>query len=716
MTPTVPASIGRFRVDNVIGQGGMGEVYLAFDPILHRTVAIKTVRPGITDPEYLDRLHREAQACGGLQHSNIVTVYEAGTIGDVVFIVMEYLKGENLAQVLDRGELSFEAKLQVLMQILDALHYAHIEGVIHRDVKPSNVHLMPDHATVKLLDFGLARVSRAETLTQSRMMMGTPYYASPEQLRGERVDARSDVYSTGVLAYEMFARRRAFDGDSLGSVVAKVLMEPAPPIRNSWTRAFPEIERIVFRAMAKSADDRYATAEEMRNDLAAFLATSRDAIHATQAELNLKLRQVVSDANDLIETGRVEESRTLLSTALGDNPDAVEIRNLLEKTSGRPVIALADAVTEPNRRAAMVLPRSEPQPVEQPVEQRVVAPESSSAGQTSTAPAAAGARHRRPLLWTIAAGLLLAAGLAAKPMLQRRITAPESASVAPAAAPIAPAAAPQTIADDTATPASVIGSSASRADVLPAAAPLNRPTEQKDASAPTRANEPRLEAASRLAPSAAPSAKLSAKQLFYSATEATPSGSPAGATKSGAVPPTGLRYRLISQLPSGNEIEVDPDTAFQSGDRVRFTFESNSDGYLYVVQEGSSGQWTVLFPHPQINGGNNLVRRLESYAVPSKAWFAFDANPGTERLFVLFSKEPMSELPGFSAPITKPATVSESVVARLSREIASRDLVLQKDDGTAEEAAGARPTQVTYVVNRDQLGKEVAVTIRLVHK
>ena len=149
---------------------------------------------------------------------------------------------------------------------------------------------------------------------------------------------------------------------------------------------------------------------------------------------------------------------------------------------------------------------------------------------------------------------------------------------------------------------------------------------------------------------------------------------------------------------------------------MRFTFESNSDGYLYVVQEGSSGQWTVLFPHPQINGGNNLVRRLESYAVPSKAWFAFDANPGTERLFVLFSKEPMSELPGFSAPITKPATVSESVVARLSREIASRDLVLQKDDGTAEEAAGARPTQVTYVVNRDQLGKEVAVTIRLVHK
>ena len=144
MTLPIPDTIGRFKIESRLGSGGMGDVYRAEDPTLRRTVAIKTVRPDIDNPMYLDRLYREAQAIARLQHPNIVTVFEAGEIGGLVYIAMEFLKGENLAAALDHGELTFEAKIKIVMQILEALQYAHSEGVIHRDIKPANVHRLPD--------------------------------------------------------------------------------------------------------------------------------------------------------------------------------------------------------------------------------------------------------------------------------------------------------------------------------------------------------------------------------------------------------------------------------------------------------------------------------------------------------------------------------------------------------------------------------------------
>src|SRR5262245_29050232 len=198
----LPANIGRFKVEALLGAGGMGEVYKALDVTLHRVVAIKTVRPDIDNPSYLERLYREAQAGARLTHPNIVTVYEAGEVDGLVYIAMEFLKGESLASALDRGELNFESKVKMVMQVLDALQYAHSEGVIHRDIKPANVHRVPD-GSIKLLDFGLARIEQADALTRTGAIMGTPYYASPEQLRGDPVDARTDIYSTGVMAYEM---------------------------------------------------------------------------------------------------------------------------------------------------------------------------------------------------------------------------------------------------------------------------------------------------------------------------------------------------------------------------------------------------------------------------------------------------------------------------------------------------------------------------------
>ena len=159
-----------------------------------------------------------------------------------------------------------------------------------------------------------------------------------------------------------------------------------------------------------------------------------------------------------------------------------------------------------------------------------------------------------------------------------------------------------------------------------------------------------------------------------------------------------------------------PATRFTSGDKVRFAFESNVDGYLYVIEEGSSGQWRVLFPNPQINGGTNFIRRAQTYPVPSSAWFVFDEQPGTERLFVLLSKEPMRELPGLNRAVTQYATVDPAVVQRLSRELKSRDLIFQSDAAPQRDSTGGSAAPAVYVVNRDTLAKEVATTIELVHK
>ena len=236
----LPESIGRFQIQEVLGRGGMGEVYKAFDPTLQRTIAVKTVRPDIDRPEYLERMMREAQACARLSHPNIVTVFEAGQDDGVVFIAMEYLQGKNLAEVLETQSLSFEEKVRILSKVLEALHHAHDLDVVHRDIKPSNIHLQAD-GTIKLMDFGLARVLVADTLTASGNVLGTPHYASPEQLKGEAVDRRTDIYSTGVMAYEMLAGRRPFepDNESISSVILKVIQQPAAPMDTDLSRMLP---------------------------------------------------------------------------------------------------------------------------------------------------------------------------------------------------------------------------------------------------------------------------------------------------------------------------------------------------------------------------------------------------------------------------------------------------------------------------------------------
>jgi len=657
-----PESVGRFVVQALLGAGGMGEVYKAIDPTLRRMVAVKTVRPDITSPDYLSRLLREAQACASLAHPNIVTVYEAGEIDGAVYMVMEYLEGEDLGQVLHRGALTFEERIRTLMQILDALEHAHRKGVIHRDIKPSNIRRLPD-GTIKLVDFGLARMTKAETLTATGTIMGTPHYASPEQLQGQPIDRRTDIYSTGTMAYEMCSGRRPFEDEhaSLTSIMLRVVTEPPPPMNVSWSNTFPEIERIVTRAMAKAREDRYQSAEDMKNAFAAFLAQSRDAIASAQAHESVTAQRTVIEARGLVASGKSGDAQSLLAETLKVNPHASGLRQFLDELSTVTPPAAADTET--------MAPRGVPAPTPAP---------------------------SRKLWWIggTAAAAAAVVGVIALPSLTNVATSEPAAINASVAATVPPS----------------LGVAAPIVETPGApAAPQPAGVAPGQAAPPTAAAPPaQLAANTAAAAKPAPVKDTGAKSMFYQDAEASASGAAPSAA------PTGLRYRLTQAATGGGETDVDPAKAvFKSGDRVRFAFESNIDGYLYVVQEGSSGRWTVLFPSPEINNGRNAIRHSEEYLVPPDGWFAFDANPGTEQVFVFLSKEPMSELPGFDKPVTRRESLNASVVESLQNSIRSRDLTFERD--TRPQAQGGKIIQASYVVNRAELGKAVSVSITLNH-
>jgi len=573
----LPETIARFQIQEVLGRGGMGEVYKAFDPTLQRTVAVKTVRPDIDRPEYLDRLMREAQACARLSHPNIVTMFEAGQADGVVYIAMEYLQGKNLADVLDANTLTFEEKIRILAKALEALEHAHGLEVVHRDIKPSNMHL-GDDGSIKLMDFGLARVLVADTLTATGNVLGTPHYASPEQLKGDLVDRRTDIYSTGVMAYEMLSGRRPFepDNDSISSVIIKVLQQPAAPMDTPLSRMLPDIEAIVSRAMAKAPEQRFQTANDMRKSLLGFLDASRPRL----------------------------------------------------------------AVIEAHGHSTIVI---------------------------NSEPPAQPSSRRWMWMGGAAAAVAIGALLLGAPSREMESPAAHETAVTPSPAPVVPGAAPDA------------GSLAS-----PASAKLPTPVVNPPAAA--------IGAPKPVPPAPAPDAK----ELFVS-TDAT------------NISP-GIRFRLIQAGVNDAPMDVDPAGEFKTGDRLRFAFESNIDGFLYVAQQGASGNWGVLFPNPDINGGRNAVKRFEEYEVPSGAWFELDENAGTERIFVFLSREPLKTLPGFDRPVRSFERGNGTMIAELQNSIASRDLIFAKD------RAPVKGQRASYVVNKAEVGKAVTASFNLTHK
>ena len=265
---------GRYELDGVVGRGGMAEVYRARDIRLDRIVAIKTLRTDLArDQIFQARFRREAQSAASLNHPSIVAVYDTGedmTSGvPVPYIVMEYVDGRTVRDLLQEGHrLLPERSLEIIDGVLRALDYSHQAGIVHRDIKPGNV-MVTRNGDVKVMDFGIARaMSDAQaTMTQTAQVIGTAQYLSPEQARGERVDSRSDLYSTGCLLYELLTGRPPFTGDSPVAIAYQHVREnPVPP-----SRVDPDVppwaDGIVLKAMAKSPADRYQTAADMRADL-----------------------------------------------------------------------------------------------------------------------------------------------------------------------------------------------------------------------------------------------------------------------------------------------------------------------------------------------------------------------------------------------------------------------------------------------------------------
>jgi serine/threonine protein kinase len=268
---SLPATLGRYRVTQELGRGAMGTVYRAQDPVLDRPVAIKTLNADLPEEvvaEMKARFVREAKSAGRLNHPNIVTVYDVGTEGDVAFMAMEYLEGRSLRQVLDAGEaLSFDAIADIAAQVAEALDYAGRFGIVHRDVKPANIMVLAN-GLAKLTDFGLAYVP-SSMMTQKGTILGSPRYMSPEQVQEQSVDGRADIFSLGVVLYEMLTRSTPFAKPSgtVFDVMEAVVKQPAPKVSEANPAVPPAFDAIVARALAKQPGERFRRAHDLAHAL-----------------------------------------------------------------------------------------------------------------------------------------------------------------------------------------------------------------------------------------------------------------------------------------------------------------------------------------------------------------------------------------------------------------------------------------------------------------
>ena len=266
------ATIGKYEIVEELGRGGMGVVYKAYDPVMEREVAIKVVSDILmAKPGMKDRFLREARTAGKLSHENITIVHDVGEDEGRPFIVMEYLRGEDLGHLIEsKRPLSLEEKLRYAIQICRGLAFLHAQGFIHRDIKPANIRVVS--GKVKIMDFGIARTAASE-LTKSGAIIGTPFYMSPEQVRGQKVDHRSDMFSFGVLFYELLSGEKPFTGEEPTTVMFKIVHEDPPWSGGTMISGRTPLRDVLIKLLAKKPDDRYRDLSETADELERILTS-----------------------------------------------------------------------------------------------------------------------------------------------------------------------------------------------------------------------------------------------------------------------------------------------------------------------------------------------------------------------------------------------------------------------------------------------------------
>ncbi len=338
--------LGRYIIVEELGQGAMGVVYKAVDPLIDRTVAIKTINLDLSRDElenFEKRFQREVQSAGKLNHPNIVTIYDVGRTEGVAYMAMEYLEGKELREILDSGVvLPIEKVVHIATQVCDGLAFAHENGIVHRDIKPANIMVMKN-GMVKITDFGIAQVSSASR-TMAGMVMGSPKYMSPEQVVGQAVDGRSDIFSLGVVLYEMLTGKTPFVGDNISAIMYQILNEePIPP--KAFNQNIPDsINYIILRTLAKHPDGRYQSAKELARDLRKYKtlevpAPGEAPPPSTPMERRKTPRSALGDQTQVISGRRDEATPQLARTAAATRAKSWNLPRLL--LVGIPILLVA---------------------------------------------------------------------------------------------------------------------------------------------------------------------------------------------------------------------------------------------------------------------------------------------------------------------------------------------------------------------------------------
>ena len=330
----MPTKLGRYEIQGELGSGAMGIVYRAEDPRLGRPVALKTTNAEVAgNPDLLKRFYREAQAAAKLTHPNIVTIYEIDEANGVPFIAMEFLEGASIQKVIaDRSDIPILKKVQIVIDTCKGLDYAHQHGIVHRDVKPGNIVVL-NNGQVKIVDFGIARVG-VSSMTRTGVVLGTVMYMSPEQVQGQTVDARSDVFSLGVVLYELLTYQTPFPGDDVPSILYKILNEPPEAITKCIPQCPAPLEQIVQRALAKDREERYQSAEDMAFDLQRIADNlKRDTVDVflQQGQRCLQQDDLTIAKESLQKVLEIDSSHELAKSLLAQVRERIQSRQRMQK-------------------------------------------------------------------------------------------------------------------------------------------------------------------------------------------------------------------------------------------------------------------------------------------------------------------------------------------------------------------------------------------------